>query len=216
MNLILFGPPGVGKGTQAQNLIKNYNMRQISTGHLLRNAIKNRTELGLRVEKTLADGQLVSDEIVGTLVKDEIQNRPNLWILDGYPRTISQAETLEGLLRQVPSKTDLVISISANDAELVRRLSGRRTCSKCGAVFHIEDQPSQKEGICDKCGGALIIRPDDQKDVITRRLQVYRDNTAPLEKYYEAKGALQRVDGSGNPEQVFGRIQELLQKKGLK
>jgi len=193
MNVILLGPPGAGKGTQAVFISKKYHMPHISTGDILRGAVSRGTELGLKAVKYMNAGELVPDDLVMKLVKERFSQKDceTGYLLDGFPRTIEQANGLEQI-----SKIDAVVLIEVDDGVLLKRLTGRRTCS-CGAVYHIASNPPKKEGICDSCGGKLFQRNDDTEAVISNRLAQYRKQTSPLIMYYRKKGILKTVDGTG-------------------
>lgn len=215
MNLILLGPPGAGKGTQAQRMVSRYHIPQISTGDILRTAVKESTPLGMRAKGLMEQGQLVPDEIVIGIIEDRLKAKdcdPG-FILDGFPRTIPQAEALQPLLTKMGKKIDYVINIEVDSEELVRRLTGRRTCKTCGAMFHILFQPPKKEGICDRCGGMLYQRADDKEETIRTRLKEYEKQTAPLIQYYQGKKTLRSIQGRGGPDQIFDQITRLLDAK---
>jgi adenylate kinase len=199
MNLILFGPPGAGKGTQAQFIVERFGVPQISTGDMLRSAVKAKSELGLAAKAIMDAGGLVSDEIVLGLVKNRISELDcsNGFILDGFPRTIPQADALIVLLEKLGKGVEHVISLELENEEVIRRLSGRRTCSSCGKGSHIIYDPTKVSGVCDICGAALIQREDDSELTVKNRLDVYDQQTSPLKAYYEAKGLLRHVNGSG-------------------
>lgn len=199
MNLILFGPPGAGKGTQAQFIVERYGIPQISTGDMLRSAVKAKSVLGLEAKTIMDSGGLVSDEIVLGLVQSRLSENDCIkgFILDGFPRTIPQAEALMTLLAEMGKGVEHVISLDLDNEEVIRRLSGRRTCSSCGKGSHIIFDPTRIEGVCDVCGSALIQRDDDSEQTVKNRLDVYELQTAPLKTYYEAKGLLRHVKGSG-------------------
>ncbi|RLB57878.1 MAG: adenylate kinase [Deltaproteobacteria bacterium] len=214
MQLILLGPPGAGKGTQAKKLVDKLRLPQISTGDLLRAAVRDQTELGMKAKAKMDAGQLVPDDIVIAMVRERLQQddcRPG-FILDGFPRAVSQAEALDKMLEDMGRGLDHVLSIEVPEAELVKRLTGRRSCPDCGAMFHVEFNPPRQEGICDKCGGKLIIRDDDKEETIRQRIAVYREQTEPLKGYYESRGLLRRIAGSGTPRQVEALIDEVVGK----
>ncbi|MCH2533570.1 MAG: adenylate kinase [Bdellovibrionales bacterium] len=213
MNLLLFGPPGAGKGTQSTFLVEKLDMRHISTGDLFRSAMKNNTELGQKAKQYMDKGQLVPDEIVIGMVEEKLKSLSGQsFILDGFPRTEPQAQALDKLLDQLNLKLDWVVSLSVPDETLISRLTGRRVCKACGAVYHTDSKPTQKEGVCDVCGGEVIQRADDKEEVIKDRLEVYRKNTAPLIDYYQAQNKLLDIDGTGATEAVFERIKEAVTK----
>ena len=209
MNLILLGAPGAGKGTQAKQLVATYQLPQISTGDMLRSAQRDGDELGQLVKASLDAGNLVSDEIILALIEQRLQNDDtnNGAIFDGFPRTLEQAQALDGLKGVT---IDHVISIEVPEIDLIRRLTGRRTCRSCGSMFHIDFKPSEKEGVCDQCGGELYQRSDDNETSIRRRLTVYRESTAPLVDYYAEQGNLRQISGVGQPDEVAKRISSVL------
>ena len=193
MNLIFLGAPGAGKGTQAEKISEAFNIPQISTGNILREAVKNGTEYGLKAKKAMESGALVSDEIVIGILQDRIakDDCKNGFILDGFPRTVPQAEALDAM----GIKIDKVVEIDVPDEKIKNRLSGRRVCEGCGASYHIEYNPSKVDGICDKCGAKTVIRKDDQPETVLERLAVYHEKTAPLKDYYANQGKLVTVEG---------------------
>ncbi|RME15243.1 MAG: adenylate kinase [Bdellovibrio sp.] len=209
MNILLFGPPGAGKGTQSQLLSEQLGFKHISTGDLFRYHIKEQTDLGKKVKAILDRGDLVPDDIVIKMVEQEIEGDGS-FILDGFPRTIPQAEALDRMLAEKGQPLGKVFFLKVPEKELVRRLSGRRVCSKCGAVYHIETSPPKQDGICDKCGGKLLQREDDREEAILHRLKVYEENTAPLKKFYHDKGIMVEIDGVGDAQEVFERIKKKL------
>lgn len=212
MNIILLGPPGAGKGTQAKRMIERYGIPQISTGDMLRAALKAGTPLGLEAKKYMDQGALVPDAVVVGLVKERIQQQDckKGYMLDGFPRNVSQAETLDGMLKELGQKIDHVVCIDVPDQELIQRLTGRRTCRECGAGFHVIFDPPKKEGVCDKCGGQLYQRDDDNEATVTSRLKVYADQTKPLIDYYDKQGKLRKINGLGSIDEIFERIKVVL------
>lgn len=212
MNIILLGPPGAGKGTQAKRMIDRYGIPQISTGDMLRAALKAGTPLGLEAKKYMDKGALVPDEVVVGLVKERIQKDDcqKGFMLDGFPRNVSQAETLDKMLSELGKNIDHVISIEVPNQELVKRLTGRRTCRSCGAGYHVMFDPPKKEGVCDKCGGELYQRDDDNEATVTSRLKVYEDQTKPLIDYYQKQGKLRPINGVGDMEDIFKSITQVL------
>jgi len=212
MNIILLGPPGAGKGTQAKRMIERYGIPQISTGDMLRAALKAGTPLGLEAKKYMDKGALVPDAVVVGLVKERIQEDDcrKGYMLDGFPRNVSQAETMDGMLKELGQKIDHVVCIEVPDQELIQRLTGRRTCRECGAGYHVMFDPPKKDGVCDKCGGQLYQRDDDNEATVTSRLKVYADQTKPLIEYYEKQGKLRKVDGMGSIDEIFERIKAVL------
>lgn len=209
MKLILLGAPGAGKGTQAERISERYSIPQISTGNLIRAALKSGTDIGLRAKAYIDEGHLVPDdmvlEILGQRLSDE--DCSGGFILDGFPRTISQAEALDRMGIDI----DAVIDIEVSDADITRRLSGRRVCGSCGATYHLEYNPPKVSGVCDKCSDALIQRTDDHPDKIAERLRVYHEQTEPLRNYYESRGKLRVVSGQESIEdttrQTFAAIE---------
>ena len=214
MKLILLGPPGAGKGTQAVRLVEYYGIPQISTGDILRKAVKDGTELGVQAKSYMDKGALVPDEVVIGIIRDRIvePDCANGYILDGFPRTIAQAEALDEMLGKLGTGIDHVLNISLGDDEIIKRLTGRRTCANCGAGYHVLFDPPKKEGICDKCGGKLIQRDDDKEATIRERLKVYRAQTEPLIAYYEGKKLLRTIPGEGTMEEIFQKILQVLGK----
>jgi adenylate kinase len=208
MILILLGAPGAGKGTQAKLLQEKLNIPQISTGDMLRAAKQAKTKLGLEAESYMNAGKLVPDEVVIGLIRERLKNpdTQNGFILDGFPRTVAQAEALTGLLSEVGRKLDAVLNLEVAEQELVERLTGRRTCPNCGAGYHLKFSPPRHDEVCDRCGTALIQREDDREDTIRHRLKVYNDQTAPLVKYYEKAGQLGPIAGTGSTDEVFQRL----------
>ena len=208
MNLILLGPPGVGKGTQAKLLIDRFGIPQISTGDILRAAVKELTPMGVKAKGFMDSGALVPDAVVIGIVEERLA-QPDCtpgFILDGFPRTVGQADALKQVLTGLRRGIDHVISLSVDKGELLKRLTGRRACPLCGAVYHIEFAPPKTAGRCDACPGELFQREDDKEATILHRLQVYDDQTAPLIAYYEASGLLRSVNGLGTVDGVQGDI----------
>ncbi|NUL82742.1 MAG: adenylate kinase [Armatimonadetes bacterium] len=210
MRLVFIGPPGVGKGTQAKRLQEITGSNVFSTGDILRDAMANGTPLGLEAKRFVESGELVPDEVVNGLIRETLAPLESGFILDGYPRTVAQGRFLESLLTELERPLDAVIEFVLDEETLVRRLSGRRTCSQCGAIFHIEASPSAKGDLCDKCGGSLTIRKDDEPETIRKRLIVYRDQTAPLVGFYKERGAHRAVSAEASPDQVFASLKETL------
>lgn len=208
MNLILLGPPGVGKGTQAKLLIDRFGIPQISTGDILRAAVKDLTPMGIKAKGFMDAGALVPDEVVIGIVEERLA-QPDCapgFILDGFPRTVGQADALKGVLSQMSRGIDHVVSLSVDQLVLLKRLTGRRACAKCGAVYHVEFAPSKVPGVCDACSGELYQREDDKEATILNRLKVYDEQTAPLIAYYQECGLLRSVDGLGTVDGVQGAI----------
>ncbi len=212
MNIILLGAPGAGKGTQAKMLEEKFNISQISTGDMLRAAKQAKTPLGLEAEKYMNAGKLVPDQVVIGLIRERLKQADNNkgYILDGFPRTVSQAEALTEMLRALGSKLDAVMSLEVSEEDLVHRLTGRRNCSQCGAGYHLQFSPPLHPGTCDRCGAPLIQREDDQEQTIRKRLKVYRDQTSPLVDYYLKQGILKKVPGTGSVTEVFDRLSSLV------
>lgn len=211
-NLILLGPPGAGKGTQASRLVEEYGVPHISTGDILRSAVKNQTPMGLEAKKYMDAGELVPDEVVIGIVKDRLQepDTEKGFLMDGFPRTIPQAEALDRMLDSIDRRVSRTIAILVDSEELVKRLSGRRICRDCQTPYHVYSNPSQKEGVCDKCGGELYQRDDDSEATVRNRLDVYERQTAPLIDYYDRQGLVTRVEGQKSPEQVYEDIREAI------
>ncbi|MBC7085755.1 MAG: adenylate kinase [Methanomethylovorans sp.] len=211
MNIVLFGPPGAGKGTQAKELAKHYNIPHISTGDILRANVREGTTLGMKAKEYMDKGELVPDEVLIGIIRDRLQmpDCNNGYILDGYPRTLPQAEALETILEEIGKLLDVVLNIEVPDAELIGRLSGRRMCS-CGESYHLMFNHPLKEGTCDACGGKLYQRDDDREEVVRQRLEVYAAKTKPLIDYYDKKGLLVNIDGTGAVEDVFRQICNVL------
>jgi adenylate kinase len=212
VNLILLGPPGAGKGTQAQLMVDRYHLPQISTGDILRAAVKDKTPLGVKAKGFMDQGKLVPDELVIGIIEERLKAadcNPG-FILDGFPRTIAQAEALQPILSKMGRSIDHVLNIEVDDEELIRRLTGRRTCKNCGAMFHIFFHAPKREGICDRCGGTLYQREDDKEETIRTRLKEYQKQTAPLIQYYQQKKTLRSIQGVGGQEQIFEQIVRLL------
>ena len=212
MRLILLGPPGAGKGTQAQRIVEKHGIPQLSTGDMLRAAVQAGTEVGKRAKAVMDAGNLVSDEIVNAIVSERIDQSDcaNGFILDGYPRTLVQADAVGAMLDAKGTKLDVVLELVVDDDEVVRRLSGRRTCRNCGHIWHVDFDPPAKEGVCDICGGELFQRDDDHADTIRHRLEVYYEQTAPLVGYYAERGILVGIDAMGPVDDVTDRASAAL------
>lgn len=211
MNIVLFGAPGAGKGTQSTMLVEKLGFVQISTGDIFRRAIKNKTDLGLKAKEFMDQGKLVPDELTIQLVDEVLVGlKGQSFILDGFPRTMPQALALEDILK----KRDLVINkaifLEVPKDQLVARLSGRRVCKGCGAVYHIDSKPSKSEGVCDLCSSEVVQRSDDQAEVIITRLKTYEENTSPLREYFRGKGKYFELDGALNADQVFKNLKQIL------
>lgn len=213
MIIVLLGPPGCGKGTQAQKLMEIMKLPQISTGDMLRKALKEGTPLVLEAKKYMESGQLVPDKLVIDIMKERVKSSDcsNGFVLDGFPRSIPQAEALDEMLRDLGKKIDFAINFDVPEDELILRISGRRSCPKCGAMFHIKFSPPKTEGICDKCGEKLYQRADDNETTVKNRLKVYNEQTAPLIEYYNKKGVLKNImAGGGTPDSVFQKVKEIV------
>jgi len=217
MNIILLGPPGAGKGTQAQRLEKDYGIVQISTGDMLRARKKAGDALGKELSAIMDAGNLVPDALIIRMLGERIE-QPDAakgFILDGFPRTVPQAEALDAMLEGKHLKMDAVIELKVDEEALVKRIAGRFSCTKCGASYHDDYQKPKAEGVCDKCGSTEFVRRDDDKpEAVRNRLKVYRDQTAPILPYYQAKGMLQTIDGMAPIDEVYGKITALLGKAG--
>lgn len=212
MNLILMGPPGAGKGTQAKLLLAELKIPQISTGDILREAIRNGTALGKQAKPLMDSGKLVPDELVVGIVEERLKasDCAQGYVLDGFPRTVPQAEALEVMLARNGKKIDRVISLEVNDALIVERMGGRRSCPKDGSVFHLKSNPPKVSGKCDACGGDLTQRADDAPTTVLKRLTEYANLTAPLKPFYEKRGVLAKIDAMGSAEAVFALVRRTL------
>lgn len=213
MKIIMLGAPGAGKGTQAKMIASKYQIPHISTGDIFRSNIKNGTELGKKAKEYMDQGLLVPDELTVDLVIDRISQDDcrKGYILDGFPRTIPQAEALEAALAKRQEKMDYAIDVDVPDENIVTRMSGRRACTGCGATYHIVYNPSKKGELCEACGEQLILRDDDKPETVQKRLTVYHDQTQPLIDFYSGKGILKTVDGTQNMDDVFAAITEILE-----
>jgi adenylate kinase len=212
MNLVFLGPPGAGKGTQAKRLLEEFGMPQISTGDILRDAVRRGTDLGKKAAPLMEAGKLVPDDLVVGIAMDHLQQSDPArgFVLDGFPRTIPQAQALDAALKKSGQKIDAAISLRVPEETLVERLSGRRSCPKDGSVYHVDQNPPKREGLCDKCGGDLLQREDDKPEKVRERLAVYARQTAPLEAYYEKQGLLRVINGVGSPEDIYAQIKKIL------
>lgn len=212
MNLILLGPPGAGKGTQAKKLVSELGIPQISTGDMLREAVKAGSPMGIKAKSYMDSGALVPDDVVVGIVEERIQQDDcrKGFMLDGFPRTTAQADALSGMMANKGIKLDHVVCLDADKEELVRRLSGRRTCRQCMAPYHVEFNPPAQAGVCDRCGGELYQRDDDKEEAIRARLVTYDKQTQPLIEYYRTRGLLRMVDGLGPVDEVYQRIKGVL------
>jgi adenylate kinase len=203
--IILLGPPGSGKGTQAEKLNDDLGLIRLSTGDMLREAVRDKSDLGLLAKGYMDRGDLVPDEVVIGLMQERISTLKEGFVLDGFPRTVQQADALGEFV-----DIDYVINLDVEDEELVKRMSNRRSCPECNVVYHLIHKPPMKDGVCDKCGSALYQRSDDTESTVRARLKVYRDNTFPLIEYYEKRGKLINIDGTGDINQIYKAIEEAL------
>ena len=212
MKIIMLGAPGAGKGTQAKRLAAKYSIPHISTGDIFRANIKNGTELGTKAKAYMDQGELVPDELVVDLVIDRFKEPDcaNGYVLDGFPRTIPQAEALDNALNAIAESVDYAINVEVPDENIINRMSGRRACTGCGATYHIKYNPPKTEGICDACGETLILRDDDKPETVMNRLSVYHEQTQPLIDFYTKKGIIAEVDGTKDMDDVFNAIVTIL------
>lgn len=212
MQLLIFGPPGAGKGTVAQRITGALGLPHISTGDMLRAAVAAGSELGNRVKSILDSGGLVSDDLMIDLIRDRLSrdDARGGWLLDGFPRTMPQATALDGLLGELGGGLDCVVMVTVPDETIVERLSGRRVCVNCGATYHVAHTPPKAEGVCDRCGAQVVQREDDRPETVRRRLGTYASQTAPLVAFYEARGLVRRFDNSGSPEDTTARVLAVL------
>ncbi|MCQ2535284.1 MAG: adenylate kinase [Clostridia bacterium] len=212
MKIIMLGAPGAGKGTQAKMIAEKYSIPHVSTGDIFRANIKNGTDLGKEAKSYMDKGELVPDELTVRILLDRVaqEDCKNGYVLDGFPRTIPQAEVLQSELNKQGTDVDFAINVDVPDENIIKRMSGRRACVTCGATYHIEHVPPKTEGICDKCGSELILRDDDKEETVKNRLSVYHDQTQPLIDFYSAKGVLKNVDGTVDMMDVFNAITNIL------
>ncbi|MCI8859959.1 MAG: adenylate kinase [Lachnospiraceae bacterium] len=212
MKIIMLGAPGAGKGTQAKQIADKYSIPHISTGDIFRANLKEGTELGKKAKEYMDQGLLVPDELTCDLVMDRISQEDckNGFVLDGFPRTIPQAEALDAALSKIGQKMDYAIDVDVPDDNIINRMSGRRACLNCGATYHIVSIPTKVEGVCDRCGNQVVLRDDDQPETVKKRLEVYHAQTQPLIDYYKKQDILKTVDGTQPMEQVFNAIVEIL------
>jgi adenylate kinase len=202
------GPPGGGKGTQAERLRDHLSVPHVSTGDILRAAVKDGTPVGRRAKEFVDSGQLVPDDVMGELIVERLgkDDAKTGFLLDGFPRSVEQVHILDDVVSKLGVRLDKAFILVAPESEIVRRLTGRRTCPKCGSVYHVESRPPKAAGVCDSCGSALVQRPDDTEEVIRKRLEVYKSQTVPVAAAYRERGMLEEIDGTGDPETVFRRI----------
>lgn len=212
MNLILLGPPGAGKGTQAAMIVEKYNIPHISTGDIFRENIKNGTKLGKKAKAYMDKGELVPDGLVIEIAEDRLRKEDckEGFLLDGFPRTVEQAVALDAFLADEGKKVDHVLDIDVDKPELLKRITGRRVCQACGATFHVTGMPPKVEGVCDKCGGELIQRADDTVETAENRIEVYNSQTKPLLDYYDRAGNIAHLDGAIGKDNLFVKITEIL------
>ncbi|KPB03601.1 MULTISPECIES: adenylate kinase [unclassified Bacillus (in: firmicutes)] len=212
MNLVLMGLPGAGKGTQAERIVEKYNIPHISTGDMFRAAMKEETELGMKAKSFMDQGQLVPDEVTIGIVRERLEKEDckDGFLLDGFPRTVPQADALEQMLEELGRKIDFVINVNVDQSILMERLTGRRICKDCGATYHLVFNPPAKDGVCDKCGGELYQRADDNEETVGNRLEVNVKQSKPLLDFYESKGYLRNINGQQAIDKVFADIEELL------
>lgn len=212
MNIILMGPPGAGKGTQADLIKANYPIPHISTGDMFREAVSNGTELGKEAKKYMDSGKLVPDEVTIGIVQERLaqDDCKQGFLLDGFPRTVKQAEALDQVLAKLDKKVEAAINIAVPEDILYERMSGRISCKDCKTVYHLKFNPPAKSGVCDKCGGELVQRSDDTGETVKKRLEVYAEQTNPLIEYYEKRGTLHSIDGNRNSKEVFADIEKVM------
>ena len=214
LDVVLLGPPGAGKGTQAKRIAAAFELLHISTGDLLREEVARGSGLGQQANGFMSRGELVPDELVGKMLACRLHTQPAALgcAYDGYPRTTAQAQLLDGLLAELNRRVDVVLYLNVRDEEILKRLTGRRSCPACGAVYHLVTQPPKAADVCDACGGKLVHRSDDRGDVVRERLKVYREHTAPLLTLYRDRGALREVDGSVAADAVFKGLRDAMER----
>ena len=215
MKIIMLGAPGAGKGSQASRIAKEYQLPHISTGDIFRANLKEETELGKRAKSFMDKGELVPDDITIATLLERIHKEDckNGYILDGFPRTIPQAEALKEALAKKDEKIDLALDVEASDELIIKRMAGRRTCPACGAIYHIVTLPPKTEGICDRCGADLIQRKDDNEETVKNRLKIYHEVTEPLISYYKKEGILEEIDGAEELDKVFEKVKRIIHKR---
>lgn len=212
LRLILLGPPGAGKGTQAAEIQDRYEIPHIATGDILREHVKNETDLGQKAKEYMDEGDLVPDDLIIEMVRDRLgqDDAQSGFILDGFPRTVAQAEALEEILDDLDQPLDLVLRLDIPEEEVIRRITGRRVCEECGATYHVDVDPPEEEGVCDECGGNVTQRDDDTEEVVRNRLENYHEQTEPLVEFYDERDLLEDVDGTGSPDEVTDRVLDRL------
>ncbi len=212
LNVILLGPPGAGKGTQAERIKKDYGLVHISTGDMLREAVAAGTELGVKAKGFMDAGELVPDEVVIGIVVDRLRqlDTESGFLLDGFPRSLSQAHELDEALDAAGKQITMALAIIVPESELIKRLTGRRLCRNCQKPYHVVFSPPRQEGVCDQCGGEIFQRSDDSEETVRNRLEVYRTQTEPLIDYYRSRGVLTEIDGVGHPDEIYQRIRGIL------
>ena len=215
MKIIMLGAPGAGKGSQASRIAKEYQLPHISTGDIFRANLKEETELGKRAKSFMDKGELVPDDITIAMLLDRIHKEDckNGYILDGFPRTIPQAEALKEALAKKDEKIDLALDVEASDELIIKRMAGRRTCPACGAIYNIVTLPPKTEGICDRCGADLIQRKDDNEETVKNRLKIYHEVTEPLISYYKKEGILEEIDGAEELDKVFEKVKRIIHER---
>jgi len=215
MDLVLLGLPGAGKGTQGKKISKEFDIPHIATGNIFRQAIKEESPLGKKAKKYIDSGELVPDDVTIGIVMERLQydDCSDGFVLDGFPRTVAQAESLSDILNKKGCQIDLALYIKVEREELIKRLSGRRICQNCGATYHVDCNPPEKEGVCDKCGGKLIQRSDDKEETVRNRLQINEKKIQNLIYYYNQKDNIEVIDGNGKIDEVFARIKEVIEER---
>ncbi len=212
LRLVLVGPPGAGKGTQASRISARYQIPHVATGEILRENVRNETELGQKAKGYMDKGELVPDELIIDMVRERLAEAysDNGFVLDGFPRTVAQAQALEQVLDELDQALDVVVRMAISEDEVLRRITGRRVCQDCGAVYHVEADPPEQEGVCDQCGGDLVQREDDTEQIVRDRLSGYREQTQGVVSFYEDRGMLRDVDAEGKPDEVTERLFDVL------